>query len=165
MYSWCMSRLNGGVNKPYATVCQRKANLPVLPNILAIKQLQWERAKTVLVQRGIGWFRALRICSHSQYMFTYSRLLSLRLPALTYYRVLVGVYAVYSPVGALVHRWHRLEMILTSLGIEISVIVDIFVSRSYTSNKPRPVGQIAKGVKAHERRLNHETEAHSKRHI
>ena len=96
MYSWCMSRLNGGVNKPYATVCQRKANLPVLPNILAIKQLQWERAKTVLVQRGIGWFRALRICSHSQYMFTYSRLLSLRLPALTYYTALVGVYALTS---------------------------------------------------------------------
>ena len=73
--------------KPYVTVCQRKANLSVLPNILAIKQLQWERAKTVLVQRGIEWFRALRICSHSQYMFTYSRLLSLRLPALTFYPV------------------------------------------------------------------------------
>lgn len=28
-------KLNGGVGKPYATVCQLQANLPVLPNILA----------------------------------------------------------------------------------------------------------------------------------
>lgn len=42
-------KLNGGVDKPYATVCQRQANLPVLSNILAIEQLQWERAKIVLV--------------------------------------------------------------------------------------------------------------------
>ena len=46
-------KLNGGVDKLYATVCQRQANLPVLPNILAIEQLQWERAKMVLVQVGI----------------------------------------------------------------------------------------------------------------
>ena len=78
---------NEGADKLYATVCQRQANLPVLPNILAIEQLQWERAKMVLVQVGIEWFRGLRIYSHSQYMLTYSRLLSLRLPALTYYRV------------------------------------------------------------------------------
>ena len=72
-------KLNGGVDKPYATVCQRQTNLPVLPKILAIEQLQCERAKMVLVQVGIEWFRGLRIYSHSQYMFTYSRLLSLRL--------------------------------------------------------------------------------------
>jgi len=35
-------KAEGGVDKPYATVCQSQANLPVLPNTLAIEQLQCE---------------------------------------------------------------------------------------------------------------------------